>query len=151
MFRSKMFEMYCGIFRGFPATRNMFYDGRFSLLIFWLTGEHLNHNTKLGYNKTHVSSVNRISRQPYRWISESFIIYNGMWEFGKFRSTSGNASTKRAEKIFPKYLLYYFYEIAWKYLREKKYSSSFYDSALTVNVWQSWPPASLCIDSVDGK
>ncbi len=52
-----------------------------------------------------------------------------MWEFGKIRSTSGKSSTNRAE-IFPKYLLYYFHEIARKY-RRKKYSSSFYDSVGT--------------------
>ncbi len=44
------------------------------------------------------------------------------------RSTSGRASTNRVEKIFPKYLSYYVYEIARKHLRVKKYSSSFYDS-----------------------
>jgi hypothetical protein len=37
-------------------------------------------------------------------------------------------SINRAENIFPKYLLYYLHEIARKYPREKKYSSSFYDS-----------------------
>jgi hypothetical protein len=51
-----------------------------------------------------------------------------MWEFGKIRSTSGKASANRAEKIFPKYLLYYVHKIARKYPREKKYSTSFYDS-----------------------
>jgi hypothetical protein len=53
---------------------------------------------------------------------------NGMFEFGKIRSTSGKASTNRAENIFPKYLLYYVPQIARKYPREKKHSSSFYDS-----------------------
>jgi hypothetical protein len=57
-----------------------------------------------------------------------------MWEFGKIRSTSGKASTNGAEKIFPKYLSYYFHEIARKYPREKKYFSSFYDSGLLGHV-----------------
>jgi hypothetical protein len=39
---------------------------------------------------------------------------NGMGEFGKNQSTSGKASTNRAENIFPKYLLYYVPEIARK-------------------------------------
>ncbi len=52
-----------------------------------------------------------------------------MWEFRKIRSTlSRKASTNRAENIFSKFWLYYVYEIARKYPREKKYSSSFYDS-----------------------
>ncbi len=43
----------------------------------------------------------------------------------KNQSTDGKASTNRAENIFPKYLFYYGHEIACKYSRQKKYSSSF--------------------------
>jgi hypothetical protein len=57
-----------------------------------------------------------------------------MWKFGKIPSTSGKGSTNRAEKILPKYLLYYVHEIAWKYPREKKYSSSFNDIVYTANL-----------------
>ncbi len=46
----------------------------------------------------------------------------------KNSKTSGEASSIRAENIFPKYLLYYFNEIDRKYPREKKLSFSFYDS-----------------------
>jgi hypothetical protein len=55
-----------------------------------------------------------------------------MWEFGQIRSPSGKASTNRAEKIFLKYFFYYYLEIALKYPREKKYSSSFYDNVSLV-------------------
>jgi hypothetical protein len=51
-----------------------------------------------------------------------------MYKFGKIRNTSGKASTNRREKIFPKFFLYV-REIARKYPREKKSSSSFYNSA----------------------
>jgi hypothetical protein len=73
---------------------------------------------------------NYISRQSSHKSGKNFIIYHGMWEFGKILNTSGKVSTKRAENIFPKYLLYYLHEIARKYPKEKKYSSSFYDSPL---------------------
>jgi hypothetical protein len=51
-----------------------------------------------------------------------------MWELGKIGNTSGKESINRAENIFPKYLLCYLHEIVRKYPREKKCSSSFYDS-----------------------
>jgi hypothetical protein len=57
-----------------------------------------------------------------------FIIYHEMYGFEKIRSTSGKASTNRAENIFPKYFLYHVHEIARKYPREKKRYSSFCDS-----------------------
>ncbi len=41
-------------------------------------------------------------------------------------------SINRAGNIFPKYLLFNLHEIARKYPREKKYSSSFYDSVCKV-------------------
>jgi hypothetical protein len=49
--------------------------------------------------------------------------------------------TNRAENIFPKHLLYYLHEIAWKYPRERKYSSSFYDSAVDMTVGRTKGPA----------
>ncbi len=51
-----------------------------------------------------------------------------MWEIGKIRVTFGKVSANITKNIFPKYLLWYLHEIAQKNPREKKYSSSFYDS-----------------------
>jgi hypothetical protein len=56
------------------------------------------------------------------------MIYHEMWDLGKIRVTFGKVSTNTTDNIFPKYLLQYLHEIARKYPREKKYSSSFYDS-----------------------
>ncbi len=74
-----------------------------------------------------------ISRNLSSYIAESFIIYHGICELGKIWNTFGKVSTNRAEKIFPKCLLHYLHEIALKYPRERKYSSSFYDSAVVIS------------------
>ncbi len=57
--------------------------------------------------------------------------YHGMLELGKIWVTFGKVWTKITENIFLKYLLQYLHEIARKYPREKKYSSSFYDSVIS--------------------
>jgi hypothetical protein len=100
VFRSKVFEMYLGIFRGVHVTKNMYFNRRFNLLTFWLSGEHLNHCTKFAYIKILGSSQKPISRQSSRWISEYFIIYNGMCEFGKIQSTSGGINWQSREDFY---------------------------------------------------
>ncbi len=37
---------------------------------------------------------------------ESFVLYQGIYEFRKIRKTSAKASTNRAKNIFPKYFIY---------------------------------------------
>jgi hypothetical protein len=64
---------------------------------------------------------------------------------------SGKTSTYRAENIFPKYLLYYVYEIARKYLRKKKRYSNFSDSVLESNIHlkdESYPTPTFSLRQV---
>jgi hypothetical protein len=116
--------MHFGIFRDIIVPNNMMAGHR----SFILQNER---RAPLPLDYRHIGSSNQyISRQSSHKSGKNFIIYHGMWEFGKILNTSGKVSTKRAENFFPKYLLYYLHEIARKYPKEKKYSSSFYDSPL---------------------
>jgi hypothetical protein len=93
-----------------------------------MRGKHLNHWTT---NTSVFSTEQKQQKSISRYLPEksrnllSYITECGSSE--KFEIVL-EVSTNRAENFFLKYLLYFLYEIARKYPREKKYSSSFYDS-----------------------